>query len=181
MHWAIAVCVILLLLTIFLRMYWLNKNHVSAIIQDFLSTTDIQMSEEDSITLAKKIRKPMWDWHIYLGYILTGLFIVRMSLSFFGKMRFLNPLDKSLAIKEKFKNWVYLTFYLCLSISLFTGLFIEFGSEAWKEPMEEIHVLSIYYLIGFLVIHFTGVLWAEFTDQQGIVSRIISGKGKNES
>ena len=43
--------------------------------------------------------------------------------------------------------------------------------------MEDIHVLSIYYLVPFIIIHLTGVLWAEFTDQKGIVSRIVSGEG----
>jgi cytochrome b561 len=68
MHWAIAICMILLLLTIFLRLTWMNKNNVSDIIQDFLATTNVSLSEDETILLAKKIRKPMWDWHIYLGY-----------------------------------------------------------------------------------------------------------------
>jgi cytochrome b len=44
--------------------------------------------------------------------------------------------------------------------------------------MEEIHVLGIYYLIAFIAIHLAGVLIAEFTDQKGIVSRIVSGSKK---
>lgn len=42
--------------------------------------------------------------------------------------------------------------------------------------MEGIHVLSIYYLLAFILIHLSGVFWSEFTSQQGIISRIISGK-----
>ena len=41
--------------------------------------------------------------------------------------------------------------------------------------MENIHVLGIYYLVAFIVIHVAGVLIAEFSDQKGIVSRIVSG------
>ncbi|MFZ1806312.1 MAG: cytochrome b/b6 domain-containing protein [Cyclobacteriaceae bacterium] len=47
--------------------------------------------------------------------------------------------------------------------------------------MEEIHVLSIYYLVPFIVVHLTGVLLAEFTDQKGIVSRIVSGESKENT
>ena len=46
--------------------------------------------------------------------------------------------------------------------------------------MEEIHELSIYYLLAFIVIHFSGVLMAELGNQKGIISRVISGTKKEE-
>ncbi|MCK6649461.1 MAG: cytochrome b/b6 domain-containing protein [Bacteroidia bacterium] len=66
-HWATAISFILLLLTIFLRLTWLNKFNVAAIIQDYLSGTDQVLSQEQLTALAKKIRQPMWDWHMYIG------------------------------------------------------------------------------------------------------------------
>lgn len=181
MHWAIALCFMFILLTIFLRMYWMNKNQVSDIIQNFLATTDQTLSEEETITLAKQIRKPMWDWHIYVGYVLVGLYMIRLILPLFGEMKFPNPFNKLLTLKEKFQNWVYLVFYLCVAISLTTGLLIIYGSDSIHELMEEIHVLSIYYLLAFIILHLGGVLMAEITDQQGIVSRIISGGKRGEN
>lgn len=168
-----------LLLTIFLRLTWMNKVNVSNIIQDFLAESNLKMSEDDSITLAKQIRRPMWVWHIYIGYVLVGLYVVRLILPLFGEMKFPNPFLKGLNLKEKFQNWVYIVFYFCVAVSLFTGLMIEFGPENMNELMEEIHVLSIYYLLAFIVLHFGGVLLAELGDQQGLVSRIISGKRKD--
>lgn len=178
-HWAMALSFLFMLLTIFLRMYWMNKTHVSGIIQDFLSTTDQTLSEDDSISLAKAIRQPMWIWHIYVGYVLVGLYMIRLILPLFGEMKFPNPFNKFLTLKEKFQNWVYLVFYLCVAISLSTGLLIVYGSDSIHELMEEIHVLSIYYLLAFIIIHLGGVLMAELTDQQGLVSRIISGKKRD--
>lgn len=175
MHWAIALCMIFLLITIFLRLTWMNKEHVADIIQSYLAATDKSLSREELIVLAKQIRKPMWNWHIYAGYILTGLFCLRLALPFFGKMKLANPFNSQLALKVKFQYWVYLVFYVCLAISLITGLTIEFGPKSMKNSMEEIHVLSIYYLIPFLIIHIGGVLFAEFTTQSGIISRIVSG------
>jgi cytochrome b561 len=90
-------------------------------------------------------------------------------------MKFANPLNKQLSLKIKFQYWVYLIFYACLAISLITGLIIEFGPKNMKNFMEEIHVLSIYYLIPFIIIHLGGVLISEFTTQPGIISRIVSG------
>lgn len=174
-HWAMALTFMLLLITIFLRLTWMNKYNVAAIIQNYLSDTDQILSQEQVIALAKKIRQPMWDWHIYLGYILTGLFSLRFILPLFGKMKFQNPFEKNLSIKKKFQKWTYIIFYLCVTISLTTGLIIEFGPEKFKKSMEEIHVLGIYYLVGFIVLHWGGVFIAEITNQKGIVSRIISG------
>jgi cytochrome b561 len=176
MHWAIALCFILLLFTIFLRLTWMNKEHVADIVDQYLATTDQSLSRDQSILLAKKIRKPMWDWHIYLGYALVGLYPIRLILPFFGQMKFSNPFKKQLDAKTKFQYATYLIFYVCVAVSLITGLIIELGPKAYKKPMEEIHELSIYYLLAFIVIHLSGVLWAEFTNQKGIVSKIVSGK-----
>lgn len=154
----------------------MNKNNVAEIIQNYLNTTDQSLTQDQLIALAKKIRQPMWDWHIYLGYVLTGLFGIRFFLPFFGEMKFQNPFSKELIFKEKFQNWIYLIFYVCVVISLATGLLIKFGPSEIKKSMEEIHLLSIYYLIAFLIFHIGGVLWAEFTMNKGIISRIVSGR-----
>ncbi|EGV44867.1 cytochrome b/b6 domain-containing protein [Bizionia argentinensis JUB59] len=174
-HWAIAISFMLLLITIFLRLTWMNKYNVAAIIQDYLSTTGQNLSENQLITLAKKIRQPMWDWHIYMGYVLVGLFSIRFILPAFGHMKFQSPFGKTLSTKMKFQKWIYIIFYLCVIVSLITGLIIVLGPKEFKKSMEEIHVLGIYYLIAFIVIHLAGILIAEFTNQKGIISRIISG------
>ncbi|MDB4089520.1 cytochrome b/b6 domain-containing protein [Flavobacteriales bacterium] len=179
-HWLIAISFILILFTIFLRLTWLNKYNVADIIKEYLGDTGQVLSEKQLIRLAKTIRQPMWNWHIYLGYFLTGLFVVRFSLPFFGKMKIQNPLEKGLTKKDKIKKWTYIIFYICVVISLVTGLIIEFGPREYKKPMEFIHVQSIYYLVAFIVIHLAGVLKAEFTSDNGIASRIVSGNKKQE-
>ncbi len=156
----------------------MNKYHMASIIEDFLSGTDQTLSQDQLIVLAKQIRKPMWNWHIYIGYVLVGLFSLRFILPAFGHMKIQNPLDKKLSAKVKFQKWIYIIFYICTIVSLTTGLIIELGPKDLKKPMEEIHVLSIYYLISFIAIHLMGVVIAEFTDQKGIVSRIINGSKK---
>lgn len=178
-HWAIAISMLLLLATIFLRLTWMNKDNMADIIRGYLSTTNQSLPEEQLIILAKQIRKPMWDWHIYIGYVLTGLFGIRFLLPLLGEMKFQNPFAKEINFKEKFQRWTYLVFYICVVISLTTGLIIELGPKNLKEPMEEIHVLSIYYLVPFIIIHLGGILLAEFSNQQGIISRIVSGTRKD--
>ncbi len=178
LHWSIAIVFVLLLLTIFLRATWLNKHNVAAIIQNYLSDTKQTLTEDQILILAKKIRQPMWAWHIYFGYVLTGLFSIRFILPFFGKMKFQNPFVAGLTSKEKMQKWTYIIFYLCVITSLATGLLMKFGPESLQEIAENIHVLGIYYLIGYILIHLGGVLIAEFTDQKGIISKIVSGSNQ---
>jgi cytochrome b561 len=178
LHWSIAICMTLLLLTIFLRLTWLEKNNVAGIIQDYLGEKGAALSQDDAILLAKKIRKPMWQWHIYLGYTLTGLYSLRMLLPLFGKMPFSSPFNAQLDRQTKIQYGIYLVFYILVVVSLTTGLLIEFGPKAIKDPMEEIHELSLYYLVAYMILHIGGVLLADFTKSPGIISRIISGKSQ---
>ncbi|OIP85234.1 MAG: cytochrome B [Porphyromonadaceae bacterium CG2_30_38_12] len=176
LHWAIAITMILLAITIFLRMTWLNKNNIADIIGPYISATQQTLTHEQVITLAKQIRAPMWQWHIYLGYVLVGLFSIRMMVPLWGEMPIRNPFSKHLTAKERLQLATYVVFYICIVISLATGLFIKFGSENLKKSMETVHTLSLYYFIPFLLLHFGGVLIDEIGKQSGIVSRIINGK-----
>ena len=175
LHWAIAVSFVLLLVTIFLRLTWMNKNNVATIIQDQLAVTGQQLSQDQAIILAKKIRQPMWAWHIYMGYVLTGLFAIRFMLPVFGHMKFQDPLQKGLSSTSKLRKWTYLLFYVFVVTSLATGLLIVWGPKEWKDPLEQIHVLGIYYLLAFIAVHLAGILRAEFTDGKGIISSIVNG------
>lgn len=174
-HFAMASLFMLLILTIFLKFTWLNKSNVAAIIQNYLGDYHLTLSQEQLYVLAKQIRQPMWNWHIYIGYVLVGLFAIRFSLPLFGKMKFQNPFDKSLTKKLKFQKLLYIVFYVCIIISLITGVLMELGPIEYKEFVKGIHALSIYYLIPFVVIHIAGVIMGEFTDQKGIISRIVNG------
>ena len=178
LHWSIAITFTLMLITIFLRLTWMNKFNVAEIIGNYLNKNDVVLSQDQLIVLAKQIRQPMWDWHIYLGYVLSGLFLIRFTLPFFGEMKFQNPLDKKATTKEKFQKLIYIIFYVCVIISLITGLIIKFGPKEFKKSMESIHELSIYYLVAFIVLHLVGVLISEFIDDKGIISRIVSGEKK---
>lgn len=153
----------------------MNKYNVAAIIQDYLSSTGQNLSQDQLIVLAKKIRQLMWDWQIYMGYVLVGLFSIRFIHPAFGHMMIQNPLSTNLSTKKKFPKWTYIIFYVCVIVSLTTGLIVELGPKEFKKPMEAIHLLSIYYLKAIIVIHLVGVFIGEFTEHKGIISRIVSG------
>lgn len=175
LHWTMAVLLLLLLFTIFLRLTWMNKNHMADIIGRNLADDGIELSRERLVAIAKQVRAPMWDWHIYIGYALTGVFLVRFLLPLAGEMRFRSPLSPGLGAVEKFKRWTYLVFYGCIVVSLVTGVLIRWGPKSMKAALESVHVLSIYYLVPFIFIHWIGVFIAERTNRRGIVSEMVGG------
>ncbi len=151
----------------------MEKNHVAAILTDGLSNIDIDITKEQAIKIAKQIRKPMFDWHLIIGYIAAGIFVFRIIY---------NATKKSLydpkTTTEKFQLWIYRGFYILLGFTLITGLLIKFGPDFIHGIAEEIHKLTLFYMIPFLIIHFTGITLAEFGSKKGIVSKMIGGESK---
>jgi cytochrome b561 len=181
LHWFIAFAILFLMLTVFLRLTWLEKNNVASILQDNLKALKIDLNHDDAIKIAKQIRKPMWDWHIYTGYFLIALYLLRMINLFKIGIIFPNPFVKSSTLKQKVQGWTYLIFYFLMGISLLTGLLIVKGPEDWGDFLEDIHVQSIYYVILFIIMHMVGLVLAELSNQKGIISKMIHGKEENHS
>jgi len=170
LHWALAFAILFILLTVFLRLNWMEKNHVGGILMENLSALDIEITKDQAIKIAKQIRKPMFDWHLTIGYIATGIFVLRMIFHSFNKKNY-NPVST----KEKFQVWVYRVFYFLLGITLISGLLIKFGPDSIYKITEDIHKLTLYYIIPFLILHFVGIILAEFGSKKGIVSKMIGG------
>jgi cytochrome b561 len=175
LHWTIAFTFLYILLTVFLRMGWMNKGSVGTIIHDNLAEQNVVITNDAAATIGKKVRRPMWESHIIAGYVMVGLFVLRIILTWVQGMGFANPLKKGISQYDKFKSWVYIVFYLLLGAALFTGMMKELGPRSIGHIMEDIHVQSLYFAIPFIVLHTFGVLIADAGKERGIISKIISG------
>lgn len=176
MHWAIAFCMLFMLLTIFLRTNWMDRHAMADTMNQVFDKDGVSVPIDSVEMAARKVRGVMWKWHIYVGYVLVGLYTIRLALPFFGEMKLESPFKSGLSAKDRLKLLSYIIFHLGAVTSLITGLFLEFGPENLEHTMEEIHVLSLYYLLPFIFIHFAGVLLAELGKESGIISRVINGK-----
>ena len=172
LHWAIAFSMLFMLLTIFLRLNWMNKHNMADIMTAGLNELNISIGEDEAISIAKSIRKPMWNWHVYIGYVLAGLYLLRMILMLKEGWRF----SFQGRLKEKLKSWSYVLFYVLLASALSSGLIIEFGPREYKHTTEEFHELSLYWLVVFIVFHFVGLIIAERIDNKGVVNKMITGR-----
>lgn len=175
LHWSIAFTLLFLILTVLLRTGWMNKDSTAAIVQEQLKKNGVLLSREASVKIGKAVRKPMWQTHTYAGYVLVGLYVLRMLVHLLQGCAFKSPFAKDAGRRDRFKGWVYIVFYLMLACSLITGLMIVHGPKIWKDPMESIHVGSLYYLVTFIVLHLGGVLIADAGREKGLISKIITG------
>ena len=118
----------------------------------------------------------MWDWHIYSGYLLIGLYILRLLHLYFSGLNFPNPFSKHKNRKESIQAWTYVVFYFLMGISLVTGFLIVNGAPEYKDFLEGIHVQSIYYVGLFIIMHMAGLAIAETSQAKGIITKMFFGK-----
>jgi len=175
LHWTIALIMLFVLLTVFLRMGWMEKNHMADLIIITLSKFDISVTHEIAIKVAKSIRNIMFEWHIYASYLLCGLFILRLVNIKKSGISYISPFNKTATSREKFQAWAYISFYGILGLILMTGLLLKFGPKSIEDIAKEIHVLALWYFIPFITIHLMGIVLAEQKEEKGIVSKMIGG------
>lgn len=174
LHWAMTLAMPVLFITGFLRMYWMNKNHIVDVIESKTATSPLL--KEQMVDIAKTIREPMWQWHEIFAYVVIAVFVARILYMLISGIRFPNPFKNNISISERLQGFTYLYFYLFVFISAFTGICIHQGFfTSWKENIETIHKWGVYWFPIFIVLHLAGIFIAEFTDKKGIASKMIGG------
>ena len=179
LHWLIATVFMFIILTVFLRQNWMNKDQVGQILSDKLLEHGILLSKKDASLIGKAVRYPMWKFHAWAGYVLVLLYIARMILFKVQGAVFNNPFKRDLPLKERSKAIIYSVFYLCLGITLVTGLILVWGPKSNRELhhfAQGIHIQSLYYALTFIVLHLGGLVLAELGSDKGIISRMIHGR-----
>ncbi|KAA2239203.1 cytochrome b/b6 domain-containing protein [Chitinophaga agrisoli] len=177
LHWAIAFTILFLLLTVLLRMGWMNKDGVGEIIRQQLDKSGTDLSSKDAGLIGKAVRLPMWKWHYVAGYVMIGLYLIRMVVMLVQGVAYEHPFKKGLSATVRFKGWTYVVFYVLLAASLFTGMMSLYGPKSWHHGMSVVHIKSLYYVATFIILHIGGVLIADAGAERGIISKIISGDG----
>lgn len=160
-------------------MNWMNKDHTAEIASASLAARGIHLSHEDAIAIGRAVRKPMWEMHVYAGYILMALYIIRLVVMKMEGPVFSNPFSKRITRAERFKSIVYLVFYICLGASLLTGVYINLVGKIYPavySVVKAIHVQALYYALTFIFLHIAGLVASELGAGQGIISRMIHGK-----
>ena len=174
LHWVMALAMPILFITGFLRMYWMNKNHIVAVIET--KTSAAAISKEVMTDIAKTIRAPMWEWHEIFAVVMAVAFVARIIYMIAKGIRFPHPFKSQSSFKERFQGFIYLYFYVFVLISAVTGFSIQYNLlEKYEDTVEMIHKWGLYWFPIFVILHIVGVVIAEMTTKKGITSKMIGG------
>lgn len=174
LHWTMGLAMSILFITGFLRMYWMNKHRIISVIKSRLS--DASLSDEQMTSIATDIRAPMWQWHEVFAHVMIIAFIIRMIYMMVRGTRFPSPLKAIHSVKDRFKGLTYILFYLLVGVNIITGIYLKWSETGmWKSPAETIHKLALYWFPVIILIHFTGIIVGELTNEKGVTSKMIGG------
>ncbi len=181
-HWLFALTFLFLSMTVLIRETVMDKEQASIVIMDNLSLSDVNISKEDAVDMAKELRRPLWKWHILVGYGFAFLVLARYILfaTRSGKQNYQNC-DK-LSTHKKMVSGIYLLVYVLATVLALSGLSIKFNgeldlSEEMIHTVKEIHEISFYVMLALILSHIAGVIIAENRDEKGIISNMV---GKSE-
>ncbi|MGV3704785.1 MAG: cytochrome b/b6 domain-containing protein [Arcticibacter sp.] len=172
LHWSMGLLMVVLFCTGFLRMNWMGRKQITGIIEQHAPGL---MTREQMGTIVKDILRPMWQWHEYAAYAIVVVFSVRVVYMLVKGIRFPNCFARDLSIKERLQGTSYVLFYLFVAISTITGFYLKWIEGSWKEHLEALHKLAIYWFPVFMLIHIGGVVISELKGKKGIASRMIGG------
>jgi Ni,Fe-hydrogenase I cytochrome b subunit len=193
-HWANALLISLQLMNILFQKVIVRAKTAVPELQSSGKEVSVPQARE----LAHIISERIWAWHIYFGWALVALWVFRLGLQLSGpselrfstrlleilrRYRLAPPADKSKAGKILFAKTTYALFYLFLTVMVATGLVLIFHHDvAFFDQMEhtakEIHNVTMYLIIGFVLVHVVGVVWAEMKEDHGLISRMVGGEAK---
>jgi cytochrome b561 len=174
LHWTIAIAMPIMFITGFLRMYWMNKNGMVAVIEN--KTVASPLPKDVMTDIASTIREPMWEWHEIFANVMIAAFIARIIYMIFKGIRFPNPFNITLNLKERLQGFVYIYFYVFVFVSAVTGVSIQnHFFDAYRDSIEMVHKWGLYWFPIFIVLHLAGIVIAENTNKKGIASKMIGG------
>jgi len=199
-HWSTFVIIMGSLITVLIAKTMLNTRSNIPVIQQSLKQSNITVTADEARAVAHEFNDKVWEWHTWLGYFLSVLFLFRIIFEFF------QPKDQKIipVIKNAFKylrkptadkmqgrhyllvKLAYVSFYCALFVQVCTGLFMAYSNDVEnlkniRSIASDVHSVFMWLIIAYIVIHITGAIVAEFSKKsKGIISDMINGGEENE-
>lgn len=193
-HWASALTISGSLLTVLINATLNDRSAVTPIVQNELAKSNVAVTAQQAGAIGHALEDNVWQVHIYIGYVLAGLFVFRLVLEAFqlADQKFLRKLrsayhqyevtkkNRELARHELAVKSIYALFYILLGVMVITGLFLAFEDllapfKSIRHSVKEVHGFCMYLVLAFIAVHLVGVFLAERKDGRGIVSDMING------
>ncbi|UOQ79301.1 cytochrome b/b6 domain-containing protein [Hymenobacter sp. 5414T-23] len=146
------------------------------------------MAPDQLRSLTSIVAHRIWDWHIWIGITLASFLAFRVVVSFLqkGGQRTAGKLARLKARaaqgdptvgKAVWVRYSYRVFYVILAVMVLTGLILVFEDyfSSIEHTVKEIHNVTMYLIIAFVIAHIVGVVRAEVTTEPGLTSDMIHG------
>ena len=172
--------IVCILITVLLVKTIFSGKENYPLIQNALQKKGAIITVDQAKVVAKLYTHKLWDWHVYFGYVLSGLFLCRLILEYFqlAEDKFFSILKTTRRyFKEQKENakemqhylivrFIYFLFYLDLTLMVVTGLFIEFSDDypdmkPIRSFVKDVHNVGMYIMLGFIVLHLGGLFLRE--------------------
>ncbi len=158
-------------------------------VQEQVAEKGGSVTPDQARKVAHEFSDKLWMLHKYIGYGLAFLLLwrivieVRLSKEKTVRAQLRAALGHRDGPEEKHYLYVqygYAIFYILFISMATTGLILAFEDQKWLDPLHEpaktLHEAIQYGIYGFLILHLGGVMRADLTKYNGIVSRMINGK-----
>jgi Ni/Fe-hydrogenase 1 B-type cytochrome subunit len=195
-HWANAIVISGSLITVLINSTVLKPRKMAPDVMGAIQKDNPAFTINQAQSAIRFLEDKVWEWHVYFGFALTALLLLRIIAEFFelAERKFINRFKKSwqqynVIKKEREKakhelvvKSIYIIFYIVLLTMVLTGLSLAFQdslpfSKGLQNSIKEVHGFCMYLVLGFITIHLAGVFLAERKDSKGIVSNMINGGG----
>jgi Ni/Fe-hydrogenase 1 B-type cytochrome subunit len=192
-HWLNAIIIAGSLLTVLINSTVLKPWVNAGLIADKLKEKGINVSDEQTRSVAFALSDKVWAVHTYFGYALVTMFIFRFAIELSGladktlirkinaaKRSFLSVRERRIASRnERLIKTIYALFYVCLMVMVVSGLALAFRDNIpairSMHFIRDIHEFTMYLILGFIAVHLAGVFIGERKQHKGIVSEMING------
>lgn len=193
-HWTFFVVMTAQLVTVLFASTLFRTRNNSGMVQQELQHQGLTISQDQARGVAHAFNDRLWDWHTYIGYIICGFLVARVliELTLSKEERLAVKIKRAVTIKRNTPGaaesqnhylqvkWSYVIFYCLILTMALTGLCLAFDDlpimKGIRGPARQVHSFAQYLIYGFIVLHLGGVIIADLSKHQGIVSGMIHGK-----
>lgn len=152
LHWAMAIPMMLVLLTVALRKGWMSKATMGGLIEEGTAKIGYVISSEQGVMIAKMIRANMFEWHVY-GGIAVGIFVLIRAYLYFKTLKVNLNSNNKISFYYKLQIFRNVMFFILVPLIALTGIASYYFEDYVPKIIETIHEQALWVIIPFLVLH----------------------------
>ncbi len=192
-HWLTFLFITFSMMTVILASTIFTTDDNISLVQNQVHEKGGVVTRDQARNVAHEYSDKLWTLHKYIGFGLSFLIFSRIVIEarLSKEKKLLTKIRSALGYpagtpeKKHFLSvqFSYAVFYILFITMATTGLVLAFEDIEWLKPVnnlaKETHSIVQWGLYTFFVIHIAGVIRADLTKHNGIVSRMINGKENN--